>query len=82
MNRDGLGRDLTRPEAFLAKPTRTIILRTKATQGIILSNPKDQNPTTLLHNFYHDFCMHCSTIHESPLKNEKNLDQSLTQTKF
>ena len=35
----GMGRVKTRPEAFLANPTRTIILRTRATRGIILSNP-------------------------------------------
>ena len=46
----------TQPEAFLADPTRTIILRTQATRGIILSNPRDQNLTTSW------FDMHCSTI--------------------
>ena len=46
----------TQPEAFLADPTRTIILSTQATRGIILSNTRDQNLTASW------FDMHCSTI--------------------
>ena len=45
----GMGRAKTRPEAFLANPTRTIFQRTRATRGNILFDPSNPN---FLKKFY------------------------------
>ena len=51
--RDGSGQNptriLTRPEAVLANPTRTIFQRTRATRGNILFDPSNPN---FLKKFY------------------------------
>ena len=66
----GIGRVPTRGLFSKPDPNRTI-LRTRVTRGIILSNPRDQNLTTWWFAMHcsallQHFCMHYSTIHESP----------------
>ena len=54
--RDGSGQNPTRGLFGQPEPTQTMILETRATRGVILSNPRDHNLTTLW------FDMHYSTI--------------------